>query len=89
MVNIPKLEQLLKTLANKRRLQILLHLRKHGSSTVYDISRIINLRIQATSQHLKLIKLTGIITSKKKGLFVYYQLSRKQEKVVKYVLSLL
>ncbi|MBU2214141.1 metalloregulator ArsR/SmtB family transcription factor [Patescibacteria group bacterium] len=89
MITIPKLERSFKALANKRRLQILLHLKKHGSSTVYEIARAINLRIQATSQHLKIIKLTGIVTSRKQGLYIYYQLSRRQEKIVRKTLSLL
>jgi len=89
MTDIPQLEKYLKVLGNKKRLQMLMYMKKQRGGTVDEIADSINSKKQATSQHLRILKLAGIITHKKRGLFVTYRLSLNQDKAVKQVLGLL
>ena len=89
MVSIRTLEGQLRAVANARRLGILSFLKKNQSATVGEISNAVRLKGPSASQHLRILKSAGIIEHKKRGLFVTYRLSLKQEEPVKKVLSLL
>ncbi|MBU0766684.1 hypothetical protein KKF55_02785 [Patescibacteria group bacterium] len=54
-----------------------------------EIAEEIGLKLQATSKHLRLLALAGIVKMKKRGLFVSYRLSLSQDPLVKQVLRLL
>lgn len=88
-LNIRKTEQQLKTIANARRLVILRELKINTSMTVGDISEAIRLHIAPTSQHLRILKSAGIIEYKRRGRFVTYRLSLKQEEPIKTILAML
>ena len=88
-LNIRNTEQQLKAIGNARRLLILRELKSKKSMTVGDISIAIRLGIAPTSQHLKILKSIGIIEYKRRGRFITYRLSLKQEELTKKVLSML
>lgn len=78
-------EQLLKQLANAKRLMILCHLIE-GAKTVGELNGKIALSQSALSQHLAKMRSEGIIGANKKGQFVYYQIINEE---VKQILALL
>lgn len=88
-LNIRNTEQQLKAIANARRLVILRELKKSKSMTVGDIAEAIRLSLAPTSQHLKILKSAGIIEYKRRGKYVTYRLSLKQEEPIKQILSML
>ena len=83
------LEQQLKAISNARRLAILRFLKKNKTATVQDIGKAVRLKSPALSQHLRILRSAGIVEYKRRGIFVTYRLSLKQEDPVKNVLSLL
>lgn len=89
MTTIRILEGQLRAVANARRLGILAFLKKNQSASVSEIATAVRLHITSASQHLRILKSAGIIEHKKRGLFVTYRLSLKQEEPVKKVLSML
>lgn len=83
------LEQTLRSVANKRRLAILRELRKNKTMTVGELSKAIRLGIAATSQHLRILKAAEIVENKKRGKYVAYRLSLRQDEPIRAVLSAL
>ncbi|MDA0376228.1 MAG: metalloregulator ArsR/SmtB family transcription factor [bacterium] len=88
-LNIRNSEQKLKAIANARRLVILRELNSKKSMTVGDIAEAIRLNIAPTSQHLRILKSAGIIEYKRRGRFITYRISLKQEEPIKSILSML
>tara|TARA_Y100000310_G_C20601828_1_gene773447 strand:- start:1117 stop:1389 length:273 start_codon:yes stop_codon:yes gene_type:complete len=84
-----KLEQQLKALANHRRLEIIAYLKKKRTGIVTDIAKDIGIRIEATSQHLRILKAAGIVEYVKRGRFSAYRLSLHQTEPAKKVLGML
>ncbi|MGQ9533465.1 MAG: ArsR/SmtB family transcription factor [Desulfotomaculales bacterium] len=64
--------ELLKALAHPTRLRIL-ELLKTGPRCVYDIMGALDLEQSNVSQHLALLKKFGLVSARKKGLRVIYQ----------------
>ncbi len=62
-----------KALSNGNRLE-LLELLAQGERSVEDLANVCGLTIGNTSQHLKQLRLAGLVKSRKQGLKVYYQL---------------
>ncbi|HCI04270.1 MAG: metalloregulator ArsR/SmtB family transcription factor [Candidatus Peribacteraceae bacterium] len=89
MNNLQLHEQYLKVLASKKRLHILLYLRRNKLATVNELADAIDLKKQATSKHLRILRLAKIVKPNKKGLFVKYRLALPQEKMVRQVLSVI
>lgn len=67
-------EQLLKALANSRRLEII-HLLRDQEMSVTDIHTMLDLPQANVSQHLMVLKEAGVATTRKKGKQVFYQLT--------------
>ena len=57
--NIKELERILKALANKRRLSILIYLKRHPEATVGEIASSIRLSLTSTSKHLSILHWKG------------------------------
>ncbi|MBU0766711.1 metalloregulator ArsR/SmtB family transcription factor [Patescibacteria group bacterium] len=89
MNNLQKLEIFNKSLANSKRLQILIFLKKNGSAVVNEIADGIHLKLKSTSKHLQILERANVIQRKKKGLFVYYTLSAKKGPILENILKLL
>jgi len=67
MTKLSSLERKLKALANLKRLQICSFLKKNGSTSVGDIAKEIRISFRATSQHIKILQGTNILTKRKRG----------------------
>ena len=75
----------LKAIAHPQRLMLLCHL-LNGEKTVSELESLCGGSQSSISQFLKLMKLEGMLTSEKRGLFVYYRIL--DPKVKKLVFSL-
>lgn len=63
-----------RAVANPRRLEIL-DLLSQGERTVEDLAREIGTTVSNISQHLQVLRGSGLVNSRKDGQFVHYQLS--------------
>ena len=83
--NLDKLSNYLQTLEEPNRLRILCLLKK-GELCVCEIFEQLSLPQNLTSHHLKILKDTDLVTSKKDGLKVMY---KRNEKTIDYYQKLL
>lgn len=72
--------ELLKVIAEENRLRILCILKK-GEHCVCQIIDYLNLSQSLVSHHLKCLKDAGLIQDSKRGLWVYYSLTEKGERI--------
>jgi len=84
-VDLTKVTEFLKIIAEENRLKILCILRD-SERCVCEIWKYLNLPQNLVSHHLKALKDFGLISSRKKGLKVFYRLNPK---IVKKYLRLL
>lgn len=68
-------EKILKALANKRRLSIVVYLGKTREAKVGDIADKIKLSFKATSKHLALLYSADIVDKEQRSLEMWYKLS--------------
>ncbi len=64
----------LKALGSVRRLEILSFLKKKKSAVVGDIAEAIRISQESASQHLRILRLVGIVTSVRRGKNVSYRI---------------
>ena len=70
------LQYVLKALAGKARMQILLLLGTHGDLSVGEVAEHMDLGISTVSAHLKELRRAGLVTHRKDGKHVYYGLDK-------------
>jgi rhodanese-related sulfurtransferase/DNA-binding transcriptional ArsR family regulator len=63
-----------KALAHGNRLELLEHLAQ-GERSVEALAKISGLSIANTSQHLQLLRQSGLVAARKEGLYVYYRIA--------------
>ena len=68
--------QLLKALANEKRLEII-HLLRDQELTVSEIQTMLDLKQANLSQHLMVLRKLNVVTTRKDGKEIYYKLSHK------------
>ncbi len=78
-MSLSHLNVLLKAFSDPSRLRIL-HLLRKGETCVGDIVSILNLTQPTVSRHLLYLKKSGLIEAQKKGLWIFYQLSKPKTK---------
>jgi DNA-binding transcriptional ArsR family regulator len=69
-------EQLLKAMANSRRLEII-HLLRDQELSVTDIHTMLDLPQANISQHLMVLKDTGIVNARRDGKQIFYELAHR------------
>lgn len=77
---------LLKLLGDKTRLTILSYL-KHKELCVCELVDLLNASQPAISQHLKKLRLAGIIKERRQGTWVYYSLSESVSNYVSVIID--
>ena len=77
---IQPLSSLLKLIGEESRLKILCIL-KQGRHCVCEVEKHIGLSQSLISHHLKDLKVAGLISDEKKGLWVHYSLTKKGHKL--------
>jgi ArsR family transcriptional regulator len=78
---VASLSSLLKIVSEESRLKLLCILRK-GKHCVCEIMEHVSLSQSLISHHLKDLKEADIVTDEKKGLRVYYSLTKKGEHII-------
>lgn len=66
--------ELLRALAHPLRLQILEFIDKHQEINVNKIYNTLNIEQSITSQHLKVLRMAGIVDTDRDGKFVHYSI---------------
>jgi len=77
MANAARLAEIFNILSVEPRVRILQLLRKNAYC-VTELTSKLGVSRPATSQHLRLLRNTGMVKTIKRGLFVYYLLEKKQ-----------
>jgi ArsR family transcriptional regulator len=85
--HVASLSSLLKLISEESRLKLLCILRK-GSHCVCEMMEHIDLSQSLISHHLKDLKEAGIVTDEKKGLRVYYTLTKKGKRIINLLFKL-
>jgi len=83
--------ELMRALAHPLRLKILEFIDSRGSINVNKIYNTLNIEQSITSQHLKILKLAGVVHSEKDGKYVSYSIDydvvKKAERAVQRFLA--
>ena len=87
--NVTELERVLKALANRRRLSILLFLHKKVVASVGDIADHVRLSFAATSRHLRTLANTDLVETEQVNTTVHYSLSTHRHPMLAAVLKIL
>ncbi|KKU68526.1 MAG: Regulatory protein ArsR [Parcubacteria group bacterium GW2011_GWA2_47_16] len=74
MADHKKLERILKATANRRRFNILAHLKKEKELTVGEISEHLNLSFKSTSRHLSVLFAADLVEKTQRSSEVFYRL---------------
>ena len=82
-----KFERFMKSLANRRRLEIVKYLSQHKKCTVGILAEQIKLSFKSTSKHLAVLKSADIIDGEQTGLSVYYSLSEPVHPITKIIIA--
>ena len=81
------LEKILKSVANKRRLEILKLLKHNKELSVGEIAEKINLSLKSTSRHLGVLFGADMIEKDQRSLQVFYRLAKIEKHFLKSILS--
>ena len=76
-INNEKLEvssEVLRALAHPLRMQILQFIDQNDEINVNKIYNTLNLEQSITSQHLRILRLAGLVTTHRDGKFIYYSI---------------
>lgn len=84
-----ELEKILKSLANKRRIEMLRYLKLHKRASVGEIAEEVNLSMKSTSKHLAILERGGILEREQVSLQVFYWISKYQKPMAERVLELI
>ena len=84
--HLDALETLFKALSDRTRLRILALLAK-GDVCVCEIHEALGIPQPTASRHLAYLRRAGLVTDRRKGLWVYYGLSEQADPVVRGVLG--
>lgn len=88
-MNEYKLERILKSLANKRRLAILKYLKKNREASVGEIAGAIHLSLKATSKHLGVLAATDIVVRDQRSMQMFYSISKELHVCARQIVHLL
>ncbi len=87
MNTVKENERVLKALANRRRLAIIVFLKKKPEETVNKIAEHIKLSFTSTSKHLNILARADILDKRQTGLEVYYSIGRSIPSLVEPVIA--
>ena len=67
--------EILRALAHPLRIKILEFIDRHGTINVNKIYNTLKLEQSITSQHLRILRLAGIVHTKREGKFIHYRIN--------------
>lgn len=88
-MNDKELERFLKSVANKRRLQIVKLLKSKGKLPVGEIAKELKLSFKATSRHLNTLFSTEALEREQVVLNMLYELPNKRHKLLSDLIAIL
>ncbi len=71
----PDPSEIFKVLSVKTRIQIIEFLKEDGPIGAKDLAEKLGITVAAVSQHLKLLKHAGLVSSERKGFFIPYSIN--------------
>lgn len=80
-------ERILKSLANRRRLEIVKYLKVKKEANVGDIAERIKLSFKSTSRHLAILLSADILEKEQRNVSVFYSLAPRLVPMAKSVIS--
>ena len=89
MKDLKETERVMKALANRRRLQIVSYLHKHGQKSVGAISHEIKLSFESTSRHLAVMSAANVLEREQTSTNVLYSLHQPLSPILKTTLFIL
>ena len=89
IIKMKELERTLKSLANKRRLEIVQFLKRNREASVGELAEAISLSFRSTSRHLAVLSVADILEKEQRSVQIYYRLHTKKSSTLQHVLSLL
>ena len=84
-----EMEQVLKAIANRRRLAIVRFLKGRKEASVGDIAHEIKLSFKSTSRHLGTLTVAGVLDREQQGLTVFYRIASDLPLVAARVITIL
>lgn len=81
-LTVPQASQMFRLLGDENRLRILLHLARHGEMHVTSLCELTGQSQPATSHHLTLLRMAGLITFRRAAKNNFYRLSSDQVRVL-------
>jgi len=82
-------EKILKSLASKRRIAIVIFLKNHKEATVGVIAEKINLSFKSTSKHLGILFSADIVEKEQKNTQCFYRFSVQLPELARKIISIL
>lgn len=82
-------ERVLKALANKRRLAIVVYLKHKKEAAVTDIAEHLNLSFKATSKHISILVAAGILEKEQRSKLMISSITHNLPEVAHQILILL
>lgn len=73
--NLQASSEILRALAHPLRMQILEFIDKHKTINVNKIYNTLKLEQSITSQHLRILRLAGIVETRREGKFIHYSIN--------------
>jgi ArsR family transcriptional regulator len=73
-ITISQSVELLRAMTHPLRIALLNFIMEHGPVKVYDIHSQLELDKSITSQHLRILRESGIVTTSRKGKYIYYSI---------------
>lgn len=77
MTSTEQIAHHLKAMGNPVRLDILAHLHLADEASVYTLQAVAGISQSATSQHLKVLRAAGLVTTRRESQTIYYRLNRE------------
>jgi DNA-binding transcriptional ArsR family regulator len=75
-------EKIFKSLANRRRIAVLIHIKRNREVNVGAIAKELRLSLPATSRHLNLLEKAGILEKDQRDKEVFYRLATPQHQFI-------
>ena len=71
-------ERIVHALVHPTRIEILAYIDAHDSACVHQIYAALSLEQSVASQHLRLLRMAGLVDTRRDGKFIYYTLNYKK-----------
>ena len=76
--DVTKLSTLFRALSDPTRIRLLVALREKGEQCVGDLMKLLRMRQPAVSTHLGILRLHGLVRTRRQGRYVFYSAARNQ-----------